>query len=192
MLEGSLGQRLGSVSCQLAENCGFDCQFHVMEAVTDSESIRRPPERDRFGNDDEWDEAVFDWQTSVKPWLCVRNGASPSLDEYLTQRLVWTSNSRRYTHSRPKSLLGRFQTLRFNPPQVQQDQNHDQLVVELANSVANIVGHDADVYETDHLLDIDSVDRSEYEWDCFYDETIACVGASTIVLIWLGHSRYYG
>ena len=191
----SIGERLCEASIGLEGKFQFSGRLHVVDYIDELGTSRQIPVEERFADEDAYSEAVQQWEWSMKPWSLVTTASHTSIAKHLTTRVQWGVNSRRYTYHQRGALtriLFPHHIPQWDPPKAQQDAHHDRLVRRFIENVVRVVGDNAEFYDASHMLDLESVDRDSHDWSCFFDETLACVGNSAIVMIWLGHIRYYG
>lgn len=174
----------------------FECRFFPAGSIDDTRRTRQLPDEFDFESEEEFEQAMAPFEEAMyspKPWAPIPQSEFVPLDRYLAQHLTWTLNSRQYPAAQNSRWFSFFNTARTTASRSEYDSEHDSAVAAFVSDTFAVLGQNVIGYETNHLLDVEFCrEHFRWDWDCFYDETIACVNDSIIVLLWIGHTRFYG
>ena len=157
-----------------------------------------PCEED-FETADEFDAAYDEWEPNTlypKPWLVDKT--NNGVEQSLVESMKWSINNKRYEltdeNGRKKNVA--FSHLDDEKREiVAQEVQHQSMVNEFALNASNFfTGNDSvSLFRSNHQLDIHMEDSvAECYEGCFFDETLAFASRTRILMVWIGHLRWYG
>ena len=131
-----------------------------------------------------------------KPWLS--GDADINVKNELLNAMKWSINNKSYelTNHDGQIVHVAFSHQRDEKQYIRrQEQQHQFMVGKFASTASKCFADDNQValYQSEHQLEMHEDDKvAECYEGCFYDRTIAFVSNSFVLMIWVGHLRYYG
>ena len=157
------------------------------------------PDEEGFATADEYESAydVF-WPKHYdpKPWLI--HDLKTDVERTLVDSMTWSINNKRYELT---DADGQKRYVMFSRQDdekeaiAEQESHHQSMVNEFSSDAAQFFAHNdiVSLYESNHQLDIDMNDSvAECYEGCFFDRTFSFVSDARLLMIWIGHLRWYG
>jgi hypothetical protein len=167
----------------------------------DLPSFPAEPDEEDFENDQDYEQACefyFGHQFDPKPWL-LTSTSSEEILEIARSSMKWTINNKTYLVAKgtPNERNVAFSRDSQEKAEIAKQEFHHQEHVEgFLRVIKSVVsGNQCWLHETNHVLDIlnpPSENAAEAFEGCFFDRLLAITTQSCIVLIWIGHLRWYG
>lgn len=189
---------LDSLIRKLPQVVGFDGTFIECAELP---TVPGEPDEDDFETYEEYEEsydAYAEHQFDPKPWRLVSSDRKIVLDT-ICSAMRWTINNKLYVVN-AKSVDERTVAFSHDPEEnaqiVEQENEHQNHVKKYIDGISAIVAHgQCWLHETNHLLDTlnppANNPASAFE-GCFYDRVLAVTTETSIILLWIGHLRWYG
>ena len=157
------------------------------------------PHEDDFATPGEFDaayDAFWPKQFDPKPWLV--DEKKVDVERTLLDSMKWSINNKRYEL---KDAQGQKRYVAFSHQDdekraiADQEAHHQSMVNKFASNAAQFFANDDSVslFRSNHQLEIDIDDSvAECYEGCFFDRTLAFVSDARVLMVWIGHLRWYG
>lgn len=159
------------------------------------------PEEEDFETLDEFERAHEAYEElwpslyDPKPWLM--SGTDSNVERELLDAMTWSINNKSYELTNEAGEIS-YVAFSHQPDEArliaEQEVRHQALVNEFALNASKLfAGESVSLCRSNHQLDTD-MDESIadcYE-GCFFDRTLAFVSEAHVLMVWVGHLRWYG
>ena len=188
----------------------LDCTLENLSQKLDFQGVLIPgkqlvtewpegPYEEDFETVDEFEAAYDEWEPNIfdpKPWLV--DETNNSVDQSLLDSMKWSISNKRYELTAED---GRKRYVAFSHQEdekrdiVVQEAQHQSLVNEFALNASNYFAakDSVSLFRSNHQLDI-HIEGSTAECyeGCFFDRTLAFASRTRLLMVWIGHLRWYG
>ena len=158
------------------------------------------PDEGDFATADEFDAAYDAFWPKIfdpKPWLI--GDPKTDVERALADSMTWSINNKRYELSDAHGQRKRYVAYSHQDDEKrvigEQELQHQSMVDEYSSTAARFFVNDdyVSLYRSNHQLNTDMDDAvAECYEGCFFDRTLAFVSDTRLLMVWIGHLRWYG